>query len=298
LGSARTEKHSRLIGLVVGALAGMIVESLGLAPIVSYWGDDGPVVVIGALVGAAVWPTALRGALGVTAAALSIVWLTVAFTPFVGWLAADASRSDPLRPADAAFVFASGIQRSGELSTVATSRIVHGLEIVAQGMAPTLVVSDLAAPFPSYVGAAKRLRDHLGIHGDVVAIGGNKNTHDEALALARLCRERGWKRVVAVTSPVHTRRACGALEATGIDVVCSPSAEPRYEIGDLERSKERRLAFSETVHEKIGIWLYRRRGWLGGVSEARDARGDPSAERDRDHADGAFEPERRPTEVP
>jgi uncharacterized SAM-binding protein YcdF (DUF218 family) len=253
---------SRLVGAAVGALAGMIVDSLGFGAIGSYWGDQGPAVVIGAALGALAWRTALRSLVAATAAALSAIWLAVAFTPLVTSLAADATRSDPLRRADAVFVFASGIQPSGNLTSVAMSRIVHGLEVVAQGMAPTLVVSDLRPPYPSYDGATKRLRDRLGVKGDVVAIGGATNTRDEALALARLCSERGWKRVIGVTTPYHSRRACAAVEATGIEVVCSPSAETRYDPDALERSTERRLAFTDIVHERIGLWLYRRRGWI------------------------------------
>jgi uncharacterized SAM-binding protein YcdF (DUF218 family) len=260
--------HSRLVGVAVGALAGLIIDSLGLGAIGSYWGDEGPAVVIGAGIGALFWPTALRPAIATAAAALFALWLTVAFTPFVEWLATGTARSDPPRRADAAFVFASGIHENGDLTTVAMSRVVHGLEIVAQGFAPILVVSDLAPPFPSYAGAAEALRDHLGVKGDLVTIAGGTRTHDEALALARLCAERGWKRVIAVTTPFHSRRACAAVEATGIEVVCSPSMETRYDTDGLFYTGERRLAFSDIVHERIGIWFYRRRGWLAGSSEA------------------------------
>jgi uncharacterized SAM-binding protein YcdF (DUF218 family) len=93
-------------------------------------------------------------------------------------------------------------------------------------------------------------------------VGPNENTRDEALSLARICRERGWKRVIVVTSPYHSRRACAAVEHEGIPVVCSPSVETAFDLNGLVRSDERRRAFSKAAHERIGLLVYWWRGWL------------------------------------
>jgi uncharacterized SAM-binding protein YcdF (DUF218 family) len=90
--------------------------------------------------------------------------------------------------------------------------------------------------------------------------GPNENTHDEAVSLARTCRDRGWKQVIVVTSPYHSRRACAAVEHEGLSVVCSPSAETRYDLRDLVGSGRR--AFSDVLHERIGLLVYRWRGWI------------------------------------
>ena len=96
--------------------------------------------------------------------------------------------------------------------------------------------------------------ENLGITAEVQTVGGNLNTRDEALALARLCNERGWKRVLVVTSPYHTRRACAAVEHEGLSVVCSPSAETNFDIKGLTRSDGRRRAFSAALHERMGCY--------------------------------------------
>jgi uncharacterized SAM-binding protein YcdF (DUF218 family) len=257
-------RASPLVGLTAGALAGLIVDDLGLTSTVSFWGDPGPLVVGCAVAGALLWTTPARRLAGTLAAALSILWLLVAFTPLAGWLANGLVRRDPPAPtpADAVFVTASSIHTTGELTSVAMSRLVHGIELVAERQAPALVLSDLKSPLPSYAGAAKSLMEHLGIASEIQTVGPNENTRDEALSLARTCRERGWKRVIVVTSPYHSRRACAAVEREGLSVVCSPSVETAFDLNGLVRSDERRRAFSKAVHERIGLLQYWWRGWL------------------------------------
>jgi uncharacterized SAM-binding protein YcdF (DUF218 family) len=255
-------RSSPLIGLTAGALAGLMIDDLGLSSVVSYWGDMGPVVVVCAVAGALLWTTPLRRLTGLAVAALGILWLLVAFTPLTSWLADGLVRRDPPSAADAVFVHASSIYPTGELSSTAMSRIVHGVELVAEHQAPTLVLSDLNGPYPSYVGATKAMMENLGIASEVQTVGKNLNTREEALSLARLYNERGWKRVLVVTSPYHTRRACAAVEHEGLSVVCSPSAETEYDVKGLTRSKERRHAFSAALHERIGLFVYWWRGWL------------------------------------
>jgi len=255
-------RASPWVGLTAGALAGLLIEDLGLHTVVSYWGDTGPVVLVCALVCALLWTTRLRRLTGLAVAAFAILWLLVAFTPLTRWLAEGLERRDPPSAADAVFVHASSIYPTGELSSTAMSRILHGVELVAEHQAPVLVLSDLKTPYPSYASAAKAMLENLGITAELQSVGGNANTRDEALSLARLCHERGWKRVLVVTSPYHTRRACAAVEHEGLSVVCSPSAETSFDIKGLARTDGRRRAFSAALHERIGLLMYGWRGWL------------------------------------
>jgi len=254
---------------MAGALGGLIVDDLGLTSTVSFWGDPGPLVAVCALGSALLWTTPGRRLVSAMTAALGVLWLLVAFTPLAGWLAHGLVRRDPPAPADAVFVTASTIHPTGELTSNAMSRLLHGLELVAEHQAPALVLSDLKRPYASYAGAAKPLLDHFGIVTELLIAGPNGNTRDEALSLARICRERGWQRVIVVTSPYHSRRACGAVEHEGLSVVCSPSVETNYNLQGLDRSDERRRAFSAAIHERIGLWLYGWKGWLAESGAAR-----------------------------
>ena len=68
-------------GLTVGGLLGLLVKDLGLAGLVSYWGDIAPWIISAALITAVFWRTRLRWILGGSAACLGILWAIVAFTP-------------------------------------------------------------------------------------------------------------------------------------------------------------------------------------------------------------------------
>ena len=171
-------------------------------------------------------------------------------------------RRDPPSRGDAVFVFASSVQKDGEPTSGSATRLLKGIELLADGHSNRLVVSEIRG-YPDYAPTARGwTRRFVGRPVELAAVGPIMNSHDEAEAVARLFRERGWRRVLAVTSPVHTRRACAALERAGLEVVCVPSIETRYDLETLDRAGDRRIAFAPILHERIGLWLYRRRGWV------------------------------------
>jgi uncharacterized SAM-binding protein YcdF (DUF218 family) len=93
-------------------------------------------------------------------------------------------------------------------------------------------------------------------------IGPMRDTHDEAVGVARLARERGWKEILLVTSPTHTRRAAATFEKTGLRVRVLPSAETEYDLRRLDTPGDRIPAFHDWIKETVGWNVYRRRGWL------------------------------------
>jgi uncharacterized SAM-binding protein YcdF (DUF218 family) len=254
---------SRLaVGLTAGGLAGLIVADLNLTSLVSYFGDRTYLVPPIAVLGAALWLTPLRRLVGAAVAALGLVWLVVSFTPAMPWLAEGLVRRDPVEAADAVFVFASRVQEDGDPTADAMSRLLKGVELVAEGHAPRLLVSEVASPAGRHAPLARAWLDTFARRGEVVSVGRIVNTRDEAVAVARLCREHGWTRVLAVTSPTHTRRAAAALEKEGLVVLAVPSIETRFDLERLNWPGDRREAFAAIVHERIGLVVYRRRGWV------------------------------------
>jgi uncharacterized SAM-binding protein YcdF (DUF218 family) len=198
----------------------------------------------------------------VAVALLSVLWCVVAFTPATSWLADGLVRRDRLEAADAVFVFGSRIQEDGDPTTDAMSRLLKGIELVADGRAERLVVSEVPPPAGPYAPLARAWVAAFAPRGEVVSVGRIRNTHDEAVAVARLFRERGWTRVLAVTSPTHTRRAAAALEKEGLVVLAVPSVETRFDLERLHWPGDRREAFAAIAHERVGLLLYRRRGWV------------------------------------
>jgi uncharacterized SAM-binding protein YcdF (DUF218 family) len=102
----------------------------------------------------------------------------------------------------------------------------------------------------------------------LVDIGTCANTYEEALRLRALAGQRGWKRILLVTSGYHLRRAEATFRSLGVAVVCVPcdlqglrmldDREPHYHlprIGEFE-------LMGIYLKERIGYWLYGWRGWL------------------------------------
>ncbi len=248
-------------GLVAGALAGFIAVDLDLASLISYWGDRTVLVPVAAFIGAAIWPTFLRRLAMAGLALLAGLWLAVAFTPLTIWMAEGLVRRDPIKAGDAVFVFASRVQMDGEPTTAAMSRLLRGLELVGEGRSTELVVSEVRGGVRSRP-IAEDWVERFVPSARVTAVGPILNSHDEAVAVARLFRERGWTRVLAVTSPTHTRRASAALEAQGLEVIAVPAIETSFDLERLEFPGDRRESFSNLAHEHLGLIVYRYRGWI------------------------------------
>ena len=78
---------------------------------------------------------------------------------------------------------------------------------------------------------------------------------------AYICK-RGWKKLLLVTCPTHSRRASATFEREGLIVISSPSVQIRFDLERLEQPDNKIRAFPALVHERLGLWLYARRGWI------------------------------------
>jgi uncharacterized SAM-binding protein YcdF (DUF218 family) len=80
--------------------------------------------------------------------------------------------------------------------------------------------------------------------------------------VAALARREGWRRVIVVTDPFHSRRAAGALRREGLKVRSVPCGHGEYRSERLDSPDDRIEAFRDWLHETMAIRYYRSRGWL------------------------------------
>jgi uncharacterized SAM-binding protein YcdF (DUF218 family) len=153
------------------------------------------------------------------------------------------------------------LQRDGEPTTEALSRLLHGVGLVADGHAPRLVLSEQPR-MPAYAPVARQWLRTLKVQAELLTVGPVTNSREEARLVGEMFRQRGWRTILAVTSPTHSRRACLALEHEGLDVVSSPSVETRFDLETLDRPGERLMAFGALTHERLGLLWYRFKGWV------------------------------------
>ena len=257
-----------LKALPIGVAIGLLVVMLGLQLLVSYQGCVAYLsLVFGAIAGGCVL---VFGTKRGNAAVLSVLILfqflffVVAYSPIPRLLVEGLKRDDVTQvSADAVYVFASSIYENGQLSDIALARLLRALEVVQSGQAKTLVLSELPAPTPRYETAARALIEKTGMKPiELQTVGPVGNSYDEALEVAKIGKQLGWRKLVVVTSELHSRRACGVIEKQGFEVICAPALETRFDLSALANTRDRLLAFSGALYERLGTWVYARRGWL------------------------------------
>lgn len=157
--------------------------------------------------------------------------------------------------------------------TPAGDRLVMAREIYRLGKAPVLLLGgnvnklDGVRKFESEI--VRDLIKTWGIPDDaIIPLGENQDTHDEALKTGALAKERGWHRVLLVTSANHMRRASGVFRAQGLEVIPVPcnflttvaTAPPPSGLSVPRYDGFVKIAI--WLHEEIGWREYQRRGWI------------------------------------
>jgi uncharacterized SAM-binding protein YcdF (DUF218 family) len=163
-----------------------------------------------------------------------------------------------------------GSARTGRLELNAgADRVIAGYELLHAGRARVAVFS--AGPLaptsePTEAALAVRLLAGWGIEPSrLVAEERARNTRENAIECARIARERGWTRLLVVTSAAHMPRALGCFRAVGLE----PDALPvDWRAGSgglaLARLVPRARSLEESAHavrELAGRVVYRVAGY-------------------------------------
>ena len=109
----------------------------------------------------------------------------------------------------------------------AGERLEAGIVLWQQKKAPWLVFTGGRIPWSKQLEvegeASKRAAVARGIPADKVLVTGEVgNTLDEAHAVAKLMRERGWRKIILVTSAWHMPRSAHLFRKAGVDFVPFP----------------------------------------------------------------------------
>jgi uncharacterized SAM-binding protein YcdF (DUF218 family) len=271
---AATNTHDGRTGFIVRAATGaalgifcaLLAAALGLGEIFRSSGYNliGPLAIAGAVIGV----TRLRPALWILAGAGAAVVLLVAYTSIIVRPAQALIRRDEITaPADAIVVLSGGITADGTLHPQATDRLLKGLELLVRRVAPTIVLTREDRNFGGVQVTSQadqqRIASLTGAgSGRVVYAGPTRTTRAEALRIRALAQSAGWKRIVLVTSPLHSRRACAVFEHVGFTVTCVPSESRDLAVGRMITAEDRLRAFQLWIYEVAGTLRYRQRGWL------------------------------------
>jgi uncharacterized SAM-binding protein YcdF (DUF218 family) len=98
------------------------------------------------------------------------------------------------------------------------------------------------------------------------------NTHEHATRLLPLLKERGFKRILLVTSAMHMPRSMGVFrrDFPGIQFIPAPTNFRAVDNEDRWDSQlfapiptpHQLVNFSDAMHEYLGMAYYKLRGWI------------------------------------
>ncbi len=155
----------------------------------------------------------------------------------------------------------------------ASDRLLTGIGLVRDGKAPVLVVSGggegQPARFAEAPAAMKFIERWNLVTTPIESLGVSRTTHDEAVHAARLASQKGWKKIILVSSALHLRRAAATFRKAGLEVV--PVGCDFRVLGLLEPGRQRRfnpvpsvftvVSFRLWLEEVLGFAYYRLRSW-------------------------------------
>ena len=256
----------RVAGGTLGIAIFWLCEALKLWQIVGVSGWIAQLLLL--VFGAIIAPSAVGAVLWLLSGALVTVLMLVSFTPIINPFVAPFVRADRAsdQPIDAIVVFSGAIGDDGRIFGQALDRLLTALSVARQRRVPELALSIVSMEHGSvHTSSEADQRALVTMAAPELTVRFVRDVHstrDEALAFSALARTHRWTRVLAITSPMHTRRACASLEQMGLAVECRPADARDFSLSHLEFGENRRLAFQEVLYETLGTWLYRARGWM------------------------------------
>lgn len=253
-----------LLGAGLGVLAAFACILAGLPVLASHLTIT---LVAATVLGALIALAPLRIVASViiaVAVLLSLITLTpIMRRPVQSWI-----RRDPIPSTrfDAVIVLSSSVSADSVLDPIATERLLSGLAFMRRHDVGIIVTTRPAvSPRDLRPVSNADQRALIALAGDTTRwreVGPVRTTREEAVRMSVLLAPAASRSIAVVTSPLHTRRACGAFEAVGFHVVCVPSTERMYAIYAFNGVRGRLLAVADWLYERLGMIEYRARGWV------------------------------------
>jgi uncharacterized SAM-binding protein YcdF (DUF218 family) len=154
-----------------------------------------------------------------------------------------------------------------------SDRILAAIELMRQGRAGTLVLGGASYELdgikrPDSEPVVAWMKRWNLAPASLIELGICRDTRDEAFKTAELVQQRGWKRVVVVTSGYHLRRAEGVFRRAGVPVEMVGAEFQGLEalggkpvVRPVPDAEGFRL-FRYWLHEELGLICYRLLGWI------------------------------------
>jgi uncharacterized SAM-binding protein YcdF (DUF218 family) len=155
---------------------------------------------------------------------------------------------------------------STDLESSSLARTTRGLALWKAGYAPIITISDTTGLWDNCVSLEQPIRQEISSlepqnAPEIVVLPKVQNTRMEAEAVLREAKKRGWKNILIVTAPAHSRRARATFTQLKLQTFAVSSGEPRYDT-DLHLPHDRLQAMPTLAREIAGFVKYTLLGWF------------------------------------
>ncbi|TAF09265.1 MAG: YdcF family protein [Nostocales cyanobacterium] len=159
-------------------------------------------------------------------------------------------------------------------------RVIYAAQLYRQKKAPIIILSGgridwRGSGSPESADMATILTS-IGIPSEVIIQEPDSlNTYQNAVNVKKILENRGIKKVLLVTSAMHTPRSLKIFQRQGIDVIPAPTdflvsrgelqelvSTPKAAILNLFPDTDNLNQFTSAIKEYIGSFIYSLRGWL------------------------------------
>jgi len=183
-------------------------------------------------------------------------------TPLAWWATSPLLLSEPPSRADAVVVFAGGVGESGRAGEGYEERVQRAVQLYQQGYASKiLLISGFTRAFRE-ADVMALLTQSLGVPESAIQKQTQvRSTRDYVLQVRKTARQKGWRRILLVTSPYHGRRADLTFRrhAPELQVIHTPAHESGYYV---QRGAVTFRQLRGILHEIFSILYYWVKGWV------------------------------------
>ena len=148
---------------------------------------------------------------------------------------------------------------------LSADRLLEGIRLLKERRASLLLTSPHGVSGGDLDSAdAHKLMAMAGVESSWRSFGEAHTTRDEAEDIQRVRERYRLHSIIVVTSPMHTRRACGAIEKlTRLVVICIAAEEPLCRPHTHPRDVSNRIeAARQYFYERLATIKYKYHGWL------------------------------------
>ena len=217
-----------------------------------------------------IYNSARRRVVKVSFSILFLYYL-IFYSPIIWYMAEPLKIIQQPKKVDAIVVFGGGAGESGVAGQGYEDRVTHAVNLFKKGYAGHIIFSSGYTNIMKEPDVMKALAISLGVPADDIIVETNSsNTYQNVLNVKGILSEKGWNKILLVSSPYHIRRVSLVFNrnAKEIDVVYTPT--PRSQFYDYDINSKGSNFFKKTTlkqlqgfnHEYLGIIYYWWKGYV------------------------------------